>query len=64
MKALEARSRAPRSVTCRTPCEVERLICTEEPRRSRFIREKWRGDLPSPTIIWKGRGAAKSGSIS
>ena len=30
MKALEARSRAPKSVTCRTTHEVERLICTEK----------------------------------
>ena len=30
MKGLEDRSRAPKSVTCRTTHEVERLICTEK----------------------------------
>ena len=30
MMALAARSRAPKSVTCRTAREVERLICTEK----------------------------------
>lgn len=30
MKALADRSRAPKSVTCRTAREVERLICTEK----------------------------------
>ena len=34
MKALEERSRAPKSVTCRTSDEVERLICTEKRLRS------------------------------
>ena len=31
MKALGDRSRAPKSVDCRTTHEVERLICTEKP---------------------------------
>ena len=34
MKGLEEHSRAPKSVTCRTTDEVERLICTEKRLRS------------------------------
>jgi len=33
IKALEERSRAPKSVTCRTSDEIERLICTEKRHR-------------------------------
>jgi transposase-like protein len=33
MKALEDRSRAPLSVSCRTPVEVERLIVAEKRKR-------------------------------
>jgi transposase-like protein len=33
IKALEERSRAPISVSCRTSDEIERLICTEKRHR-------------------------------
>ena len=42
MKALEERSRAPKSVTCRTSDEVERLICTEKRLRSTWGPKKIR----------------------
>jgi hypothetical protein len=42
MKGLEERSRAPRSVTCRTSDEVECLICTEKRRRSTWGLKKIR----------------------
>lgn len=40
MKALEECSRAPKSVTCRTSEEVERLICTEKRLRSTWGPKK------------------------
>ena len=40
MKALDERSRAPKSVTCRTSDEVERLICTEKRLRSTWGPKK------------------------
>ena len=42
MKALEERSRAPKSVTCRTSDEVERLICSEKRLRSTWGPKKIR----------------------
>lgn len=40
MKALEDRSRAPKSVTSRTSAEIERLICTEKRLRSTWGPKK------------------------
>ena len=40
MKGLEEHSRAPKSVTCRTTDEVERLICTEKRLRSTWGPKK------------------------
>ena len=42
MNALEERSRAPKSTTCRTSDEVERLICTEKRLRSTWGPKKIR----------------------
>ena len=42
MKALEERNRAPKSVTCRTSLEVERLIGTEKRLRSTWGPKKIR----------------------
>ena len=40
MKQLEDRSRVPKSVSCRTTHEVERLICTEQRLRSTWEPKK------------------------
>jgi transposase-like protein len=42
MKGLEEHSRAPKSVTCRTSDEIERLICTEKRLRSTWGPKKIR----------------------
>ena len=57
MKALEDRSRAPKSVTCRTTHEVERLICTEKRLHSTWGPKKihqvllTKHGLESPPVI-------------
>ena len=57
MKALEERSRAPLSVTCRTPVEVERLIVAEKrlhptwgPKKIRRVLETKHG-VENPPVV-------------
>ena len=66
-KALEDRSRAPKSVTCRTTHEVERLICTEKRLHSTWGPKKiqqvllTKHGLESPPAMapWRGLSQAR-----
>jgi transposase len=55
MKALEERSRAPQTTTCRTSDEVERLICTEKRLRSTWGPKKIRQVLMTKHGVKRSR---------
>ena len=71
MKALEERSRAPLSVTCRTPVEVERLIVAEKrlhstwgPKKIRRVLETKHGVENPPVVSTVGEVLKRHGMVA
>jgi transposase InsO family protein len=71
MKALEDRSRAPLSVTCRTPAAVERLIVAEKrlhptwgPKKIRRVLETKHGVENPPVVSTVGEVLKRHGMVA